>query len=187
MHVVVLGSLSQIPSSLTDMGYQTLAAATVTDALKWETLVYPDNGPAYPYMAPIGVGPAVRSSGIGWAIASLIVSSLALVGVIILGVVIAATAATFDLGDTGGTGGMVPLTGQLASAPAGALAGADLADTVQRRITQDGGDVSRMDCPETSHVVQGVVTVCHGSVSGSDYAVIVFFEDAQGRFTLEPV
>jgi hypothetical protein len=146
--------------------------------------VYSDYGPGYPNMAPMGVGPAVQSRGGGLSIASLIVSCLALVGVIILGIVMAVTAGTSD---PGGTGGTVPLTGQLAARPAGALAGADLADTVQRRITQDGGDVSRMDCPETSHVVQGVVTVCHGSVSGSDYAVIVYFEDAQGRFTLEPV
>jgi hypothetical protein len=31
------------------------------------------------------------------------------------------------------------------------------------------------------------VTVCHGTISGATWAVVVYFEDAQGRFTLNPL
>jgi hypothetical protein len=94
----------------------------------------------------------------------------------------------FSSGVLDHSGSSGPLTGQLSQAPAGAaLSGADLAAAVSGRIQQDGGDVSRMSCPDTAGVAQGVVTVCHGVISGSDYAIVVYFEDKQGRFTLEPL
>jgi hypothetical protein len=49
------------------------------------------------------------------------------------------------------------------------------------------GDVSDLRRPDTPSVAQNVTTVCHGMISGSAYAVVVFFEDASGRFTLLPV
>jgi hypothetical protein len=67
------------------------------------------------------------------------------------------------------------------------VTGDTLARAVSARITQDGGEVSRMDCPETPRVGQGIVTVCHGVISLSDYAVVVYFEDEDGHFTLEPL
>ncbi|MET9023468.1 hypothetical protein ABZV93_26195 [Actinopolymorpha sp. NPDC004070] len=42
-------------------------------------------------------------------------------------------------------------------------------------------------CPDVASVVQGVVAVCHGTISGDQWAVIVYFEDAQGHYTLVPV
>ena len=126
-------------------------------------------------MAPVYSQPR---PGRAMAIVSLVLSCIAVLGVFVIG------------GDaTGsGTGSDVPLTGQLSTAPSGQpVTGATLAKDVTARINQDGGDVSRMDCPSTSRIGQGVVTVCHGTVSGSDYAVIVFFEDDSGRFTLNPV
>ena len=44
-----------------------------------------------------------------------------------------------------------------------------------------------MDCPDTRKVGQGVVTVCHGQIEGDDWAVIVYFEDELGSFTLNPL
>jgi hypothetical protein len=41
-----------------------------------------------------------------------------------------------------------------------------------------------MRCPDTPAVNQGVVTVCHGSVSGAPYAIAVFFEDNAGAYPL---
>jgi hypothetical protein len=89
---------------------------------------------------------------------------------------------------TGGSGAGGPLTGQLSRAPSGdALPGATLATDVSHRIISDGGDVTRMDCPDTARVAQGIVTVCHGAISGSDYAVVVYLEDRDGRFTLNVI
>jgi hypothetical protein len=44
-----------------------------------------------------------------------------------------------------------------------------------------------MNCPDTAKVGQGVVTVCHGVVSSSEYAIVVYFEDKDGHFTLDPI
>ncbi len=116
------------------------------------------------------------------AIASFVLSALALVGVL------AVAAWVIFVGPGGGSGASVPLTGQLPRSAAGAaLAGSDLSAAVTARVRQDGGDVADMTCPRTPKVGQGVVTVCHGVISGSDYAVVVYFETADGRFTLEPV
>jgi len=121
--------------------------------------------------------------GRGLAITALVLSLIALLGVVGVGVWVLGTVGP---GSQDGSAG--PLTGQLAASPGGAsVTGATLASAVSARITQDGGDVSRMDCPPTPRVAQGVVTVCHGVVSSSDYAIVVYFEDPDGHFTLEPI
>jgi hypothetical protein len=121
--------------------------------------------------------------GRGLAITALVLSAVALLGVLAVAVwVLVATAPADQGGSTG------PLTGQLSASTGGSRATGDtLARAVSARITQDGGDVSRMDCPETPKVGQGVVTVCHGVISLSDYAIVVYFEDKDGHFTLEPL
>jgi hypothetical protein len=116
------------------------------------------------------------------AITALVLSAVALLGVLVVAVWVLIATEPSD----GGTSG--PLTGQLSTAPGGGRVSGDaLAQAVSERITQDGGEVSRMDCPETPKVGQGVVSVCHGVISLSDYAVVVYFEDKDGRFTLAPL
>lgn len=85
-------------------------------------------------------------------------------------------------------GGEAPLTGQLTGVrPGTPLRGDALADELTQIIGDDGGDVTEMRCPDTPAVRQGVVTVCHGSISGASWAVVVFFEDTEGRFTAQPL
>jgi hypothetical protein len=122
-------------------------------------------------------------AGRGLAITAVVLSALALLGVLAVALLVLVLAGTTDEDVAYG-----PLTGQLpASTDGGLVPGDTLAAAVSDRITQDGGDVSRMDCPETPKVGQGIVTVCHGVISLSDYAVVVYFEDKDGRFTLEPL
>jgi hypothetical protein len=83
-------------------------------------------------------------------------------------------------GDFGG-----PLTGQVAVRGT-TLPGADLASEVRQRIRDDGGDPSEMTCPDTPAVRQGVTTVCHGVIDEDDWAIVVFFEDSSGNYTLLP-
>jgi Domain of unknown function (DUF4333) len=117
----------------------------------------------------------------GLVVAALVTSIVALGAVILLAGWLAVTGTLFP---TGGS----TLTGTLPRDPAGAeLAGTDLAAAVTDRITEDGGDVSGMKCPDTPTVDQGIVSVCHGSISGDPWAVVVFFEDARGRFLLDPL
>jgi hypothetical protein len=81
-----------------------------------------------------------------------------------------------------------PLTGKLPAVPTnGALAGASLAPAVSAAVQHDVGKVSDLKCPDTPRVAQGVVTVCHGSISGNQWGVVVFFENRDGQFTLLPL
>ena len=145
----------------------------------------PQRAPLQWYPAPASPpAPGSGRGGRGLAITAVVLSGVALLGVLAVAVWVLVATAPAD-GNSGITG---PLTGQLATSTGGGrVTGDALAEAVSARITQDGGDVSRMDCPETPKVSQGVVTVCHGVISLSDYAVVVYFEDKSGRFTLEPL
>jgi hypothetical protein len=134
----------------------------------------PQSAPQGWYAAPAPF-PPVPSRGRGLAIASLALSAFALLGVIAVAVLVLVRTGTNDAGPAGSGG---PLTGQLAASTSGGpIAGAQLSRAVSTRIDQDGGDVTLMNCPDTAKVGQGVVTVCHGVVSSSEYAIVVYFED----------
>lgn len=123
------------------------------------------------YAAPKSSRPAFVLS-----IISLVVAVVSLLGMLLM------AAAMFGGGSAG------PLTGTVPSVTAGsALSGEALASAVSVRIEDDGGQAEGMTCPETPKVEQGVVTVCHGQIDGEDWAVIVFFEDATGKYTLDPL
>lgn len=123
------------------------------------------------YAAPKSSRPALVLS-----IISLVVAVVSLLGMLLM------AAAMFGGGSVG------PLTGTVPSVtPGSALTGEALASAVSSRIEDDGGQVDAMTCPETPKVEQGVVTVCHGGIDGGDWAVIVFFEDATGKYTLDPL
>jgi hypothetical protein len=78
-----------------------------------------------------------------------------------------------------------PLTGKLPAVPTnGTLPGARLAAAVSTTVEDDVGEVSNLRCPATPRVVQGAVTVCHGSIGGDEWGVVVFFENRDGQFTL---
>jgi uncharacterized protein DUF4333 len=120
--------------------------------------------------------PAPRSRlALGLAVTSLLLSLLALVAVVAIG-------ALLFLG-----GGDEPLTGQIPGVQGQSLPGPGLAAAVRGRIQADGGDVTAMTCPATPRVAQGVVTVCHGQIDGGAWAVVVYFEDASGTYTLAPL
>jgi hypothetical protein len=145
----------------------------------------PNYGPPHPplnswHPAPVPPLPSPRS-GRGLAITSLVIAALSLLDVAVIARLL--IAGPLGTSESGG-----PLTRKLPQpVAAGTLSGGDLSKAVSARINQDGGDVSRRDCPATPKVTQGVVTVCHGAVSGSDYAVVVYFEDELGHFTLNPI
>jgi hypothetical protein len=136
----------------------------------------------YAMPAPV---PPVPGRGRGLAITSLVLSALALLGVIAVAVLVMVRTDPNNAGPAGSSG---PLTGQLAASTSGGpVAGTQLAHAVSTRINQDGGNVTLMNCPDTAKVGQGVVTVCHGVVGSSEYAIVVYFEDQDGRFTLGPL
>ena len=132
----------------------------------------------------------------GLAIASFVLSLLAVVGVLLFGLgaldrpASATSSADSSSADPGpDPNGMSsgPLTGNAPVQAGKSLPGADLANAVEHRIHDDGAKDISMDCPDTRKVAQGVVTVCHGQIEGEDWAVVVYFEDDLGRFTLNPL
>ena len=115
-----------------------------------------------------------QKQGNGLAITAVILSGLALVGVLAL--------AVFLFVGPGSGSGLV-LTGEVTPVDSGVVAGS-LEKELTRVIEDDGGSVDELHCPERSQVGQGLVTVCHGSVDGLDWTGIVVFEEADGRFVL---
>lgn len=116
-------------------------------------------------------------------VVAVVLASLALLLAIAAG-----AAVLFDgSGDAGsGDGGWdAPLTGRLDTAPKGALAGGTLQSAVSKVIIEDGGGVTQLTCPATPSVDQGVVSVCHATIDGDPWAVVVLFEDTDGSFTLD--
>ncbi len=145
--------------------------------------------PAVPPWYPPAPAPPRQGDAGGrkLAVTALVLSVIALLGV--LGAAVGfAGSGLYALSEPGGGGGNGwPLTGQLSASTAhDPVTGDALAKVISARLTQDFGDVSRMECPLTPKLGQGVVTVCHGVIDSLDYAVVVFFEDTDGHFTLLP-
>jgi len=115
--------------------------------------------------------------GNGLAIAAVVMSGLALLGVLGFGLFMGvgmATAPSLVLqGDVTPTGTTV--------------AGTELESALTRAVEDDGGQVDEISCPDTSAVGQGLVTVCHGSVDGFDWTGVVVFEDESGTFIVNPL
>ncbi len=137
---------------------------------------------------PAPPAPPESRGGRGLAITALVLSVIALLGVLASGVLVLGSGMTAMSAPDGAGGSGWPLTGQLSASTVGSpLTGDTLAEVISARLNQDFGDVSRMNCPATPKVGQGVVTVCRGVIDSMDYSVVVFFEDQDGHFTLLPV
>jgi hypothetical protein len=115
--------------------------------------------------------------GNGLAIAAVVMSGLALLGVLgialFMGVGIAIAPSSVLQGDVTPTGTTV--------------AGTELESALTTAVEDDGGQVDEISCPDTSAVGQGLVTVCHGSIDGFDWTGVVVFEDATGTFIVTPL
>lgn len=124
--------------------------------------------------------------GLILGVISLVVSGLALLGVLGL------TVWAFGDGHAGlpmeDMAPPPPLTGQLAPAGSGdAVSSDDLTAEITERMEQDGAWVEDMRCPGVPRVAQGVVSVCHSTMDDAEWAIIVFFEDSEGSYTLSLV
>jgi len=133
--------------------------------------------PPAPYQYPLT---APGRGGNGLAIAAVVMSGLSLLGVLVLAVLYVAG----PVGDTGAPIGVLHGTATVAGGQAN---GDELASNLRQIVTDDGGDVEELTCPASSPVDAGEVTVCHGDVSGDEWAFIVVFEDADGTFVVNPI
>jgi hypothetical protein len=127
--------------------------------------------------------------GLILGVISLITSGLALLGVIgLLTWTFAGPSAGLPPADEFGPP-PAPLTGQLPSAPNGRqVSSEDLTDEIAQRLEDDGWVVAELACPQVTGLGPGTVSVCHGTMDDdSEWAVLVFFEDAKGTYTLSLV
>ncbi|SDP60225.1 hypothetical protein SAMN04489867_3094 [Pedococcus dokdonensis] len=129
-------------------------------------------GPQHPF-APQPFAPAPKG-GNGLAVAAVVMSGLALLGVLAIALFIGVGVAS---------GGSPVLTGEVNVVDKGASY-SDLQVALTTAVEDDGGTVDEIVCPERSQVGQGLVTVCHGSVDGFDWTGVVVFEDEDGTFVL---
>ena len=174
---------------LTPPGVQPTAAGIPPGAVPQPTPAYGPQSPmphpagsaaAAQYWSPPppGLGPVAfgqpRRRGNGLAITAVVLSALALL--VALGV-----AAAVLFGGPAGPPGA--LSGQVTPVDQ-AVASNNLQAELTKIITDDGGSVDTITCPDRSRVGQGLVTVCKGSVDGYDWTGIVVFEDAEGTFVL---
>ena len=156
--------------------------------------------PAAPLGPPAGYPPSYTPGaqamptstsrpGLVLGIISLIASGLALLGVIGLATwVLAGQPGALPAGFPSDFGPPpAPLTGQLQVAAGGQASAADLTEEIRERLEEDGWLVEDMQCPQVSGVGQGTVSVCHSTMDDGEWAVIVFFEDAKGTYTLSLV
>lgn len=135
---------------------------------------------SYPGYQPAGqpMPAAARPQRNGLAIAALVISILALLGVIGL-FVVGALAANGPAGPS-----TAALSGRVTTSDGG-VSGTDLEQALTQAITDDQGSVDQILCPPRSKVGQGLVTVCHGSVDGGGWTGVVVFEDDSGQFILD--
>lgn len=72
------------------------------------------------------------------------------------------------------------------SAGAPDYAGSDLADDVQAALVEQnpGVSIESISCEDTPTVDEGETTACHGLVDGTDTALTVSWEDADGNFAV---
>jgi hypothetical protein len=133
-------------------------------------------GPSPYWQAPMPVAyqPAPQRNGL--AIAAIVMSGLALVGVF-------AVVAFIGIGVASGPPGV--LSGTVT--PIGkTVVASELERSLTGVIEDDGGTVDQITCPDSSAVGQGLVTVCHGSVDGyDDWTGLVVFEDEKGSYILD--
>jgi hypothetical protein len=133
------------------------------------------NQPA-PAGQPAYLGQPPPRGGRGLAITAIVLSSLALLGVLGLG-------GFLVVGMVSGAGMPYALNGSITVVDKG-VQGPDLEAELRRIVEDDGGFVDQVECPQRSQVGQGLVTVCHGSVDGYDWTGVVVFEDDDGSFIL---
>jgi len=139
----------------------------------------PYGPPAPTSPAPVDVRVVGAADGRRLAIAGVALAGVALLGVLLLAVFVLATSP-----DPGGSGGWGPTRGTVAPSSGSSLDGPSLAAEIERQVTDEGGAPEGITCPSTPKGAQDVTTVCHGDVDGEEWAFVVFFEDAEGRYTL---
>ncbi|HEV7147417.1 MAG TPA: DUF4333 domain-containing protein, partial [Pedococcus sp.] len=130
-------------------------------------------GPPQHPLPPQGYLPPSRR-GNGLAITAVVLSAVALLVAIVTAVFVVA----------GISGGPSPALSGRVTPTGTSVAGSDLQTELKRVITDDGGSVDTITCPDRSQVGQGLVTVCKGSVDGFDWTGIVVFEDDAGTFVI---
>lgn len=131
-----------------------------------------------PSTQPVWPGHVAPPRGNGLAITAIVLSTCALVGVLLVGVL---GAVLFFAG--GGSFDTYTLQGR-AETSQGQVAARDLELAVREVIEEDGGNVSTVECPEDAKVASGLSVMCDATIDDVGWVAVVVFENDQGDFAL---
>lgn len=116
-----------------------------------------------------------RSNGL--AITAIVLSTCALIGVLLVGAV---GAVMFF---AGGSFDTYTLKGH-AETSQGQVAERDLELAVREAIEEDGGSVSKLECPQNAKAGSGLSVMCDATIDDVGWVAVVVFENDQGEFAL---
>ncbi|WP_182377405.1 DUF4333 domain-containing protein [Nocardioides sp. WS12] len=130
-----------------------------------------------PWTYPAGPGGQAPRQGKGLAITAIVLSALALLGVVIIGAVVA-----FMIFAATGFDNYV-LYGS-AETSQGQVAESALEPALRKAIEDDGGTPTMVECPETSKVGPGLSVICDMTIDDIGWVAVVVFADNQGEFSV---
>lgn len=129
-----------------------------------------------PWTYAAAPGDQAPQQGKGLAITAIVLSTLALLGV----VVIAALGALMFF--AGGFDNYT-LHGR-AETSHGQVGHNELELAIRKAIEDDGGAPSEIECPETSKAGTGLSVMCDTTIDDAGWVAVVVFADDQGEFAL---
>lgn len=137
----------------------------------------PEPPAASPWTYAAGPGGQPPQPGRGLAITAIVLSTIALLGLVVMGVLgsfmfFAATG--FD---------SYTLQGH-AETSQGQVAHNELEPAIRKAIEDDGGTPSKVECPETSNVGPGLSVMCDTTIDDYGWVAVVVFTNDQGDFAL---
>jgi len=66
----------------------------------------------------------------------------------------------------------------------GQIAQSDLEQAIREAVEEDGGTVSKLECPEIAKAESGLSAVCDATIDDVGWVAVVVFESDQGEFAL---
>lgn len=130
-----------------------------------------------PWTPATGPGDRAPQQGKGLAITAIVLSVLALLGVVL---VVALGALMYFAGSGYDN---YTLYGR-AEASQGQVAHNELELAIRKAIEDDGGTPSKVECPETSTAGPGLSVMCDTTIDDAGWVAVVVFANDQGEFAL---
>lgn len=137
----------------------------------------PEPAAASPWTYTDGPSGRTPQQGKGLAITAIVLSTLALLGLVVvaaLGAFMFFAASGYDSYTLRGS----------AETSQGQIAHSELEPAIRKAFEDDGGAPSKIECPETSKVGPGLSVMCDTTIDDAGWVAVVVFVNEQGEFAL---